>query len=170
MTTIPQFFTLAAIIGAFLAILSVWSPRRTSVKVSAVLASILFLPLTYAAFAELLSKPKPVALEWWKSAADEATVLGSTAQENKGIFLWLQLDNIDEPRSYVLPWSRELAQQLQDAMEEAEKQKTGVRMRLPFESSLDNREPRFYALPQPALPPKDQLDGPQIYRQPSRET
>ena len=30
-----------------------------------------------------------------------------------------------------------------------------LRMRLPFEPSLDDREPRFYALPQPALPPKD---------------
>ena len=88
----------------------------------------------------------------------------------RGIFLWLQLDGIEEPRSYVLPWSRELAQQLQDALQEAEERESGVRMRLPFEQSLDDREPRFYALPQPALPPKDQLDGPQIYEQPSTET
>ncbi|MEZ5847871.1 MAG: hypothetical protein R3C70_14065 [Geminicoccaceae bacterium] len=170
MTSIPEFFTIAALLAAFLALLSIWSPRQVSVKISAVVASVLFLPLAYVAFAELLSKPKPVNLEWWKSSADEATVLGSTAQEDRGIFLWLQLDGIEEPRSYVLPWSRELAQQLQDALQEAEERESGVRMRLPFEQSLDDREPRFYALPQPALPPKDQLDGPQIYEQPSTET
>ena len=170
MSTIPEFFAIAAVLAGFLAILSVWSPRAVAVKVSAVSASVLFLPLAYAAMSELLSKPKPVALEWWQSAADEATVLGSTAKENSGIFLWLQLDDVEEPRSYVLPWSRELAQQLQDAMEEAEERESGVRMRLPFERSLDDREPRFYALPQPALPPKDQLDGPMIYEQPSTET
>jgi hypothetical protein len=33
-------------------------------------------------------------------------------------------------------------------------------MRLPFEPSLDDREQKFYALPQPALPPKDFNDPP----------
>jgi hypothetical protein len=37
--------------------------------------------------------------------------------------------------------------------------------RLPFEPSLDDREQEFYALPQPALPPKD-MDRPpaQVYQ------
>jgi hypothetical protein len=43
-------------------------------------------------------------------------------------------------------------------------------MRVPFEPSLDDREPRFYALPQPALPPKDQLDPPpQLYKPPGTD-
>ena len=33
-------------------------------------------------------------------------------------------------------------------------------MRMPFEPSLDPREPRFYAAPQPALPPKPQQATP----------
>ena len=41
-------------------------------------------------------------------------------------------------------------------------------MRLPFEPSLDDREPKFYALPQPPLPPKDADRAPaQVYE---RET
>jgi hypothetical protein len=28
-------------------------------------------------------------------------------------------------------------------------------MRLPFERSQDDQEPKFYAMPQPQLPPKD---------------
>jgi hypothetical protein len=38
-------------------------------------------------------------------------------------------------------------------------------MRLPFEPSLDQREAKFYALPQPALPPKGHAGpGPQLYQ------
>ena len=41
-------------------------------------------------------------------------------------------------------------------------------MRLPFEATLDDREPKFYALPQPPLPPKDAGREPaQVY---DRET
>ena len=37
---------------------------------------------------------------------------------------------------------------------------------MPFESSLDDREPMFYAMPQPAMPPKDyERGGPLVYRQ-----
>ena len=42
-------------------------------------------------------------------------------------------------------------------------------MRLPFEPTLDRREPKFYAPPQPALPPKDLAQPPaQIYQQPGQ--
>jgi hypothetical protein len=40
-------------------------------------------------------------------------------------------------------------------------------MTMPFESSLDDREPMFYAMPQPAMPPKDDQEGsPLVHRQP----
>ena len=43
-------------------------------------------------------------------------------------------------------------------------------MRMPFEPSLDELEPRFYALPQQALPPKDHADpGPQYYQPPGQD-
>jgi len=160
MSQIPLLFAMAGLVAAFLASVSIWSPRRPGVKLSALIAGLLFLPLAYAAFVELLSKPKPVAMEWWHEQAPEATVLGSSMREGEGIFLWLQLDEIEEPRSYVIPWDRELAETLQEALAEAEENDTGVRMRLPFEPSLDDREPKFYALPQPALPPKDRTDPP----------
>ncbi len=170
MITLPDLFFVAAGLLGFLASITVWSPRRLGVKLVALGTTILFLPLSYLAFAELLSKPKPVALEWWLSAADEATVLGSTMEEGRGIYLWLQLAGLEEPRAYVLPWDRELAEQLQKAMREAEERRSQVRMRLPFEPSWDDREPKFYALPQPALPPKDVApDAPQYYERPGTE-
>ena len=50
-------------------------------------------------------------------------------------------------------------QQLQEAMSQAEADGTAVRMAMPFESSLDDREPMFYAMPQPAMPAKDYQEG-----------
>jgi hypothetical protein len=53
---------------------------------------------------------------------------------------------------------------------EAEQNQTQLRMRVPFEPSLDGREPKFYAMPQPALPPKDQhSEPPRVYEQARRE-
>ena len=84
----------------------------------------------------------------------------------EAIYLWLQLPGETAPRAYRLPWDRALAEQLQTARREAEANRTGLRMRHPFEPSLDEREPRFYALPQPALPPKTPPAAPPQYYQP----
>jgi hypothetical protein len=170
MNEIPGLFIIGVALLCILATHSIWAPRRMRVKISALLTTLLFLPLGYAAMVQLLSKPKPVHLEWWQAHADEAAVLGSSMREGQGIYLWLQMVDLAEPRSYVLPWSQELAQQLQEALREAEENGTGVQMRLPFEPSLDNREPRFYALPQPAFPPKDRNDpAPDLFAGPATD-
>jgi hypothetical protein len=55
-------------------------------------------------------------------------------------------------------------------MRKAEEQGGDVRMRTPFEPSLDDREPKFYALPQPAPPPKDGDEEPaQRYQPPGTD-
>lgn len=170
MKNLPEIFAIAAILATALCMMSIWAPRRLPIKLGALVTSCLFLPVAYAALSDLLSKPKPVGLEWWHAQAEEATVLGSTMREGEGIYLWLQMANISEPRSYVLPWSREMAQQLQDAMEEAQEQESGVRMRLPFEPSFDKEEPKFYALPQPSLPEKDDvLQSPEMFNGPAHD-
>jgi hypothetical protein len=142
MTTLTLLFVLSVLLAAGLASAVLWSRHRTIVKLGAL--------------AGLLSRPKPVALEWWHSNAEEATVLGQQLRENDGLFLWLQFSGDPEPRAYVLPWDQKMAEQLQSAWEEAQRNGTGVRMKLPFEATLDAREPKFYALPQPQLPSKDQ--------------
>ncbi len=170
MTDVSGFFVLAAALAFILATHGIWAPRRLGVKISAVITAALFLPLAYAATATLLSRPKPVHLEWWLAQADEATVLGSTMREGQGIYLWLQVAESVEPRSYVLPWDRKLAQELQEALRQAEQNGGELRMRLPFERSLDDRDPKFYALPQPALPPKEQPgEGPRMFSGPGRD-
>lgn len=151
--------------------ISIWAPRRVTVRAGALAAALLFVPLSYASLASLLARPKPVSLEWLRGATAEAQVLGSSLQEGVAIFVWLQLPDSPEPLAYRLPWNLETAKQLQKAQREAEAKGTGLAMRLPFEPSLETREPKFYPLPQPALPPKQPPgDGPTHFAHPSTET
>ena len=164
MTELTFCFFAVAVLTGLITSVSVWSPRRLGVKLMALGAAAIFLATIYAAYAQLLSRPKPVGLEWWLAKAADAGVLASSIRENEGIYLWLQLDGAPEPRAYILPWNRDLAEQLQATLREAEQRQSDVRMRLPFEPSLDDRTPKFYALPQPALPPKDRTHPPpQLY-------
>ena len=167
MDTIIYLFGGTIALLAALASISIWAPRRFAIKAAALGAATLLLPLCYLSLAALLSRPKPVSLEWVRGSMKEATVIASTVQEGRGIYLWLQTADVREPRAYMLPWNREIAQQLQDAKREAEKNGGGLAMRMPFEKSWDNREPKFYALPQPAMPPKDPPPGgPRIHLRP----
>jgi hypothetical protein len=126
---------------------------------------VVLIAVVYGGCIELLGRPKPLRLEWRDAA--NAEVVSAVPVENKAIYVWLIMPDSSEPCAYVLPWSLQAAQQLQEAMSQAEANGTAVRMTMPFESSLDDREPMFYAMPQPAMPPKDyQEGGPLIHRQP----
>ena len=169
MQLLMSLFALAAVLAAGLATISIWSPRKLWVKVGAVFLAACFMPISYASFADLLSKPKPVALEWFNRSMIEATVLSARMQEGEAIYLWLQLPNSAEPRYYKIGWSEEVAKQLQQAMREAEKNQGGMKMELPFENTWDTDKPMFYALPQPKLPEKNGEEGgdkPMVYQHP----
>ncbi len=161
----------AAILAATLASIAVWSPRKPWIKGAAVALSIAFMPVAYAGMADLLSKPKPVRLEWAQAKTETATVLGAQIRENEAIYLWLQID-AGEPRYYKIPWDQETAKDLQKAMQEADKNKSGLEMTMPFEPSYDLDKPKFYALPQPSMPEKGGEggggpdEGPMEYRHP----
>jgi hypothetical protein len=142
------------VIAVTLAHIGVWSPRKLWVKLLALGAIAAFFPLGYTSLAELLGRPKPVSLEWIHRHAPAADLIGASMREGEAIYVWLQLPEETEPRAYRLPWSRQLAQQLQGAQAQAEKNRTGVEMKAPFEESLERREPMFHARPQEALPEK----------------
>jgi hypothetical protein len=153
----------ALLLGAFIFLVlprgRLWQ-RATSATIFLVLIAVV-----YGGSIELLSRPKPLRLEWRDAA--EARVLGATMREGEGIYVWLQVPGAAEPRAYALPWSLKMAQQLQDAMQEGEANGTDVQMSMPFDPGLDDREPKFYAAPQPALPDKNYSGGGTIiYQQP----
>lgn len=152
------FFVPAGILAALLANIGIWAPRETSIKIAAIAVVGIFLPLSYASVSELLSRPKPVSLEWVRRAMPEATLLGASMREGTAIYLWLQIADTEEPRAYQLPWNKELAKQLQSAQRQAKKSKNGVRVRRPFDGTIDPRERMFYAAPRPPLPNKPAPD------------
>ncbi len=161
-------FGAAVLLASALAAIAIWAPRRLWMKSVAVAVTALLSASAYASYAELLSKPKPVNLEWAQRNAGEATVLAASLKENVAIYLWLQFEGADSPRAYVLPWSQEAAEQLQQAMREAEEQGTGVQMESPFETDRQPTEMVFHAAPQPAVPQKPaSADGPLVYVQPA---
>lgn len=171
MNDLVYVFAAVAGLAALLATLAIWAPRRTAVRMTAVVLTALLLPASYLGFTTLLSQPKPITMEWLESGAGEATVLGAVIREGEGIYVWIQPEGGPTPRYYVLPWDLKQAQQLQSAMRDADKNQNGLKMRSPYEPTWDRREPRFYAAPQPAPPPKDgpgtgDDDGPMIYRHP----
>lgn len=165
------FFVPAAIVAALLANIGIWAPRKMWVRISAVVAAAAFMPLTYGSISELLSRPKPVSLEWARRTVPEAKLLAASMQEGTAIFLWLQVPDDEEPRAYRLPWSQKMARQLQSAQRQAKKNKNGVRVRRPFEGTEDTRERMFYAPPQASLPTKQRPEEtPLHYMRPQRGT
>lgn len=153
----------ALLLGAFIFFVlpraRLWQ-RATSATIFVVLIAVV-----YVGSVELMSRPKPLRLEW--RDAVEARVLGATMREGEAIYVWLQFGGIDEPRAYALPWDMQMAQQLQTAMQEGQAKGTEVKMSMPFEPGLDDRDPKFYALPQQALPDKNYSGGDTLtYQQP----
>ena len=154
MSELSALFAVLGGLAFILANLAVWAPRRLRVKLGALITVAVFLPTAYFALSEMLARPKPVAAEWLRGALAEATVLGAQMQEGKAIYLWLALEGTAEPRAYALPWSEKIARQLHGARRSAEASGTRVKMRLPFQDSLDRRDQVFYAAPQPPPPEK----------------
>jgi hypothetical protein len=157
----------AALIGvaALLASIAIWAPRATFVRSAAVVATAMFVPLTYLGMNELLSKPKPMAQEWANKNVAEATVLGVSLDEGKAIYLWLRLDGALVPRYYMLPWQPNVAERLQKMVEEAIEKGATIRIMNPFtrRSFQDLGQLNMEIVPPPALPHKRLPDVPQIF-------
>lgn len=115
----------------------------------------LLLAALFFGYSDMLGRPKSTRLELLQARTAEARVLGSYILEGSGVYLWLQLPGVTEPRYYVLPWDERTALALQKAIEDnSAHHGGGVVMQLPFERSWDKREPVFHPLPQPKLPDK----------------
>lgn len=153
MTQLLILFVGIVVFVSALAGITIWSPQRIPVKISALVLSALLMASSYGGFLELMGRPKPTTLEWI-SQAEEATVVAVRMREGEAIYLWLELEAPSEPRSYVIPWNQDEARQLQEAMQEAESNGGEVRMRGPFSNRPQTDEPTFYAQPQETLPPK----------------
>jgi hypothetical protein len=147
------FLSLAVMLGAF-AYVAV--PAASRVRRAIIAGSFaIILGVLFFGYSDMLGRPKSTQLEVFRASMPDAKIIGSYLKENDGIYLWLQLPGLHEPRYYKLPWDDKVATALQGAVAENERQHgSGVGIGLPFERSWDRQEPKFYALPQPKLPDK----------------
>ncbi len=168
------FIIFIALLGvtALLATIAIWSQRRTPVRTLAVVLTGLFVPIGYLTVTELLSQPKPMQHEWFKRHVDEATLLGVSVRENQAIYLWLRLDDSLEPRYYVLPWQQQLAEKLQNLVDEAIRDGASVTISNPFSrksfDDLGSMNVRIIRPPQPPLQPPS--PPPQFFNPRERST
>jgi hypothetical protein len=129
-------------------------PRaRAWQRAASAAAFVALIGVVYGGSIDLLGRPKPLRLEWRTAA--EAKVLAATMREGEAIYVWLETGKGAEPRSYILPWNMGMAQQIQDAMAEGERKGADVKMAIPHAAGAEMGAPKFYALPQPAPPPKN---------------
>lgn len=159
-------------VTALLATIAIWSHRRVSVRTMAVVLTALFLPIAYLGVTELLSQPKPMHHEWFKRHVDEATLLGVSVREGESIFLWLRLDDSLEPRYYVIPWQQQLAEKLQNIVDEAIREGASVVISDPFSrksnENLGEMNVRIIRPPQPPMKPPS--PPPQFFNPRERST
>ncbi len=159
MTLVPLFYTLMVALAGAIAAVALWARVRRTLKVVVLTLTACWLVVAYGALAELLSRPNLVSLEFARTQAAEADVLAGRIVEGEAIYVWLGFGDLAEPRAYRLPFDRDTAEELRRALEEGREHGGGVKMRMPFEPSLDDQEPRFYAPPQPRLPLKPHPPG-----------
>ncbi|MBX2879149.1 MAG: hypothetical protein KTR32_04405 [Granulosicoccus sp.] len=150
-----QWYFLAVLPAGLLSLVAIAAPDRRSWKVIALGLTATFLPISYLAASDLLSRPKPLQQELLQAQLKEAVVLSSLIRDGEDIFIWLQVQGVPEPRSYRLPWNEDTAVQLHRAQSEAEEQGAETTMTLPEGETMDNAAPVFQVKAPPKLPPKD---------------
>jgi hypothetical protein len=167
MSQVLNLFALSLGLATALAAIAVWAPRALWIKVVALAVTALFVPLTYVSLVELLSRPKPIALEWHAVELAETKILGADLREGESIYLWLRMTGSDAPQFYVLPWDQKLAEELHKAQREASERGTGLRARNLFKAGPEGKErPVFYAEPQQARPPKSAAASQPLFFEP----
>ncbi|MFK7858333.1 MAG: hypothetical protein AB8B64_05925 [Granulosicoccus sp.] len=155
MLTGMQWYIVTGVLAGGLALFAILSPRKKQLKFAALVCTTMFLPLTYLAINDLLSRPKPLQIEVAKNHLNDSIVTASLMREDEAIYLWLQMPGIKEPRAYQLPWSEQMAIELHKAEREAEAEGTEVQMQLPEGDALNSDEPTFHATVHNPPPPKE---------------
>ena len=143
-----------------------WVVPKSHYRRIGIVTFALILAGTYATATELLSRTKPISLEWVERNAQSAEVLAYAWEEGVAIYIWLLLPGIGEPRAYALPWSLHTMRQLQQGSEEGGEQ--GFMLTLPFQWSWEDRESPFHPVPQPKMPDKGGQPTPEIYDMPEQ--
>jgi hypothetical protein len=146
-------YLIACILLICAALLAALPLRTTRSRIVGASAYALLAAATSLGYADTLSRPKPLKLEFAHWDADRAEVLAYQLVEGEAIYLWLRLPGLMQPRYYALPWDMRTANELMAAQQNAGPGGS-YGLNLPFQRSWDRQPPKFYELPQPKLPDK----------------
>lgn len=151
-------WAVVTLIIAWMATLAIWSRTPKKARGLSVASFIVASPIAAVAIGAALGNPIPL-VNGITSPAGEWTVLGVKMIVNRGIYVLI--DNSDaEPRYFVLPWSNEMADKLQDMLDKGEQPMVTVPE---FEWSWDQHPPTFQPAPQPKILPDKPREEPRRY-------
>jgi len=158
-------FAATIAVAAALASLAIWAPRLPWVRISAVVAATLLIPISYIQFVEFLSRPKPQSMEWLERDTDAAEILAVSLAEGEAIYMWLRLSGELEPRYYKFPWDLNTAEQLEEDMETAAAKHGKLVLRNPFENRRQSEagDLNVEIVPPPLPPTKAPPSMPRFY-------
>lgn len=143
-------YILFVILAAILSWIAI-SKSKELYRVVSVCCLIAFTTIGPITYLETLSKPKKINEEYLRSD-EKVEVLAYKTIPGEGLYLWMGIPNVKEPRYYKMDWNeqtRKMAQELQDGFENKQR----MMMVLPFEKSLE-KEKQVYPIPQLKLPDK----------------
>jgi len=165
MNLLLLFFVAAIAVAALLATLAIWAPRRPLVRFIALAVTVLFIPIAYLQFTEMLARPKPIAFEWFRRNVEQAQLLGASLDEGRAIYLWLRVDQDVEPRFYVMPWRQEVAEKLEDMIDNSLRNNSTIVLKKPFIRKFmeDMGDLNANIVPPPLPPQKMPTPPPQIF-------
>ena len=106
-----------------------------------------------------------MSFELFKRDVQLAHILGASMDEGRAIYLWLRLEDEIEPRYYKLPWKREVAEKLEDVIDNAIRKNATAVLKNPFfRKSLEELgDLNAYVIPPPLPPQKLPQLPPQIF-------
>ena len=165
MNMLLLFFVAAIAVAATLATLAIWAPRKPLIRFIALGVTVLFIPIAYLQLSEMLARPKPIAFEWFRRNVEQAQLLGASFDEGRAIYLWLRVDQDVEPRFYVMPWRQEVAEKLEDVIDNALRNNSTIILKKPFIRKFmeDLGDLNANIVPPPLPPQKMPTPPPQIF-------
>ena len=157
MIEVYVYYALLMILVFFISMSSL--PKKLKLRRSAIVVLYLAFAFgSYYSFTKMLGNPVPVELiaPWDIPPAENAEIIGFWFVENEGIYLLLMHEGLKAPKYYKFPWNKNLAQQIQEAAEEATRRgKRGpIILGNPFQRSWEDEKQFIHQMPQPMQPQK----------------
>ena len=75
------------LLAVVLASIAAWAPRKTWVRVNALVITLLIMPIGFLQVTEMLRRPKPANHWWLRRHVDKVTVLSASFREKQAIYL-----------------------------------------------------------------------------------